>query len=105
MKKLHIYISNFVFFYLILLRAISYSIPNPPAGLVSEPLENEIRLTWQAPTEQTDGSPITYKLGYVVYRSTSSDGPFEEIATVEEDTTYLDVSIKDKGFHPECLHK
>ncbi|MDH4100153.1 MAG: fibronectin type III domain-containing protein [Nitrospirota bacterium] len=43
--------------------------PAAPTNLAAEADENQIRLSWQAPTTSEDGSPLTDLKGYNIYRS------------------------------------
>jgi len=47
--------------------------PQPPARLVAEPGDREVRLSWEAPTSLADGSPVPGTLVYNVFRSTSPE--------------------------------
>lgn len=46
-----------------------------PTELTAEPSQEAIRLKWQAPTANIDGSTPASVLGYIVYRSTSDKEP------------------------------
>ncbi len=51
-----------------------------------------VSLVWDAPTLNTDGTAITNLAGYVVYRSSTSGGPYTKIGvTVANIISYIDV--------------
>jgi len=69
-------------------------VPKPPSGLtVSDPTQTTLNLSWTAPTENTNGSPLTDLAGYNVYRGTASGGPYAKVNTDLVTTT----SFQDTG--------
>ncbi len=69
--------------------------PNPPENLsVSEFGLDYITLTWDPPTTNEDGSPLTDLVGYHFYRSLAQGGPYARLT--EEpfaETTYTDMYL------------
>jgi PKD repeat protein len=78
---------------------IGEKVPNAPEGLmVVEIGDDFIRLTWTAPTTNTDGSELTDLKGCNIYRSAQSGGPYVKIATlITLSESYLDRNL-DEGF-------
>ncbi len=70
--------------------------PNPPENLsVSEFGLDYIVLTWDPPTANEDGSPLTDLVGYHFYRSFTQGGPYARLTGEPfAETTYTD----------SCLH-
>ena len=50
----------------------------PPAG--SHGASSSVSLSWEAPTQNNDGSPITNLAGYKIHYGTSSDSYTETVA-------------------------
>ncbi|HEX7041604.1 MAG TPA: fibronectin type III domain-containing protein [Trueperaceae bacterium] len=42
----------------------------------------DVTLTWTAPTQNTDGSPLTDLVGYRIYYGTSEGGPYPNVVSV-----------------------
>ena len=57
----------------------------------------EVTLSWTAPTQNEDGSPLTDLAGFKIYRSTTTGGPYAEVANVGSptQTTYTDTGLAD----------
>ncbi len=58
--------------------------PAAPTFLDGEPVSDDperLSLTWRAPSSDSDGSTLTGVSLYRIYRATSSDGDYQEIAT------------------------
>lgn len=56
-------------------------------------------LTWEAPTTNSDGSPLTDLASYKIYREVNGDGNFALLAGVAEPTTtYSDTTLSDGVF-------
>ena len=58
--------------------------PAAPTFLNGEPVSDDperLSLTWRAPSSDSDGSTLTGVSLYRIYRATSSDGNYQEIAT------------------------
>src|SRR5262249_44711332 len=49
--------------------------PNPPTDLRASAASGKVTLTWSAPTEFADGTPVSGEVRYVVLRGTGSEGP------------------------------
>ena len=74
--------------------------PKPPRGIAAAPGDRQVRLTWLAPAEFSDGAPVSGELRYVVLRGAGTEGPLspvtpEPVATtsftdtgLENDTDY-----------------
>jgi hypothetical protein len=61
----------------------------------------DVNLSWLAPTENTDGSPLEDLAGFRMYRSVDSPGSnYEVIAEIDDPlvTTYLDAD-RGQGLH------
>jgi len=50
-------------------------IASAPSGLTAEPSQDAVKLSWQAPTTNVDGSTPVSLLGYYIFRSDSADKP------------------------------
>ena len=70
---------------------------------------NQAKITWQAPTENEDGSAIDYELGYELYVDGEAsatfpgrlnpDGTYEqEVSTLFPDTVYASYTVQLKAF-------
>jgi fibronectin type 3 domain-containing protein len=70
--------------------------PKPPGRLVAEPGDREVRLTWDAPTSLTDGSPVPGTLAYNVFRATSPESRAMRPLNPEPLTApgYLDLGVQ-----------
>lgn len=53
--------------------------PKPPAGVEARAGSRQVTLSWNAPGELTDGSPVSGDLRYIVLRGTGSEGPLTAI--------------------------
>lgn len=54
--------------------------PRPPDALTADAGERRVRLSWVAPTQFTDGSPVTAPLAYEILRAPSADAPLTSVA-------------------------
>jgi len=69
--------------------------PSPPTSVVATAGDDQVALTWTAPTTNTDSSALTDLLGYEVYRSTSVDGTYTQVNTSDvTDTSYTDTTAE-----------
>lgn len=59
---------------------------NPPAPAPAPPI-NTATLTWDSPTTNADGTPLTDLVGYKIYYGTTS-GNYTEVIAVGNVTTY-----------------
>jgi hypothetical protein len=66
--------------------------PNPPSGLTATASGTTINLSWTA----SAGSPIP--TGYSVYRSTTSGGPYNLVASGLTGTTYADPGLANNTY-------
>ncbi|HEY3296684.1 MAG TPA: hypothetical protein VGL38_14735 [bacterium] len=76
-------------------------VPRAPEQLVIEPLENQVRLTWPAVTQDTDGAPI-WPYRYTIFRSVAPDGQWDSIgvALPADSIHYTDPYVGgDRGFY------
>ncbi len=72
--------------------------PLPPQNLTVAPEgQGALRLNWEAPTKNEDGSTLTDLAGYILYRMTESGGVRERVNTAAliQGTTYLDTGLAD----------
>jgi uncharacterized protein len=53
--------------------------PEAPRALRAEAGEQQARLSWEAPTQRTDGHPVSGPLEYEVLRAGSPDGPLAPV--------------------------
>jgi outer membrane protein assembly factor BamB len=70
-------------------------VPNPPAGLTVVPEGfGALRLSWAAPSLNTDSSPLTDLRGYNVYRMTQPNGQRTKVnGPLVTVTTFLDDNV------------
>jgi hypothetical protein len=70
-------------------------VPNPPAGLTVVPEGfGALRLSWAAPSLNTDSSPLTDLRGYNVYRMTQPNGQRTKVnGPLVTGTTFLDDNV------------
>lgn len=69
--------------------------PEAPRALRAEAGEQQARLSWQAPTQRTDGSPVSDPLEYEVLRAGSPDGPLAPVGrTAPGVTTFTDPRLE-----------
>lgn len=72
--------------------------PAAPTFLDGEPVTGDpekLVLTWRAPSSDSDGSALTGVSLYRVYRSTTSDGDYQEIASVDT-LGYADTGLEQR---------
>ncbi len=68
--------------------------PASPTGLVATAGNNQVSLSWTAPTTNTDGSALTDLLGYEIYRSTSATGTYTQVNISNVQTaSYTDTTV------------
>jgi len=67
--------------------------PKPPTNLVASAASDKVTLTWDAPTEYTDSSPLTVH-HYDVYRGSSSDGSTAAFIGNSTAKTYIDSNVE-----------
>jgi hypothetical protein len=77
-------------------RAITFlAPPRPPSGVTAAPGDRQITLTWQAPAEFTDGSPVRGDVGYIVLRGTGGEGALSQLTPQPlAGTTYTDTGLE-----------
>ncbi|HYB40380.1 MAG TPA: fibronectin type III domain-containing protein [Candidatus Methylomirabilis sp.] len=84
-------------------RAITFlAPPKPPSGVEALPGNQQVTLTWHAPTEFADGAPIgAGEVGYVVLRGAGAEGPLGLITPQPITATrYTDTGLpNDTEFH------
>jgi len=69
------------------------SIPDAPNSLGAAGGIGQINLFWLAPTENTDGSPLTDFLHYNIYRNTVNDFETATLLASSAGTTYSDAGL------------
>ncbi|MFC1952747.1 carboxypeptidase regulatory-like domain-containing protein [Chloroflexota bacterium] len=68
--------------------------PSPPTDLAATAGIGQVTLGWTAPTTNADSTPLSDWLGYEVYRSTSADGTFSQVNTLDvTDTSHTDDTV------------
>jgi hypothetical protein len=78
--------------------SLSYvAVPQAPGGLLAEPGERQVRLSWQAPARLTDGGPVPGPLLYEVLRAPTAEAPLTPIGRTETGAT----SMVDGGLENE----
>jgi fibronectin type 3 domain-containing protein len=75
--------------------------PEPPPGLTAVAGEQEVRLTWAAPTRLADGSPVPGPLTYEVLRAAEAQTPGQAVTPAPiEATSFVDRSVEnDRTYH------
>ena len=72
--------------------------PLAPANVSAEASDGRVRLTWQPPVRNEDGSPVVEPLRYHVFRTTTPDALRTRPLTTEPLTTpeYLDLAVENE---------
>jgi len=74
--------------------------PDAPQKLTITAKGKDLVLAWQPPETDAGGGPLTGIQGYVVYRATSSEGPFKRVQEALVQTGhYVDVGAASHAFH------
>jgi prepilin-type N-terminal cleavage/methylation domain-containing protein len=65
-------------------------LPTAPVITLAEPGNEQVALEWTPPVSNLDGQPVT---GYTVFRSTSSTGPWLQLATGIQQLSYTAINL------------
>jgi len=69
--------------------------PRPPLGVEASAGNHQVTLSWNAPAELTDGSPVSGDLRYIVLRGTGSEGPLTALTLQPlAATSYADAGLE-----------
>lgn len=68
--------------------------PEPPAGLVTEPGEGEVRLWWASPERFVDGSPLAGTVVYEVLRAQEPDPPATVVSPALTEPHFVDRAVE-----------
>jgi len=66
--------------------------PAPSSTPVAPPSTGSATLSWVAPTENTDGTPLTDLAGYTIHYGTQADAMNQSIAVPSVETTSYEIS-------------
>lgn len=69
--------------------------------LTSPAFAGDVNLSWVAPTQNEDGTPLVDLAGFKIYRGNSTGGPYSEIVDIADPlaTTYVDPGLSDGTYY------
>jgi hypothetical protein len=75
--------------------------PEPPGELQVDPGEQQVRLSWRAPSRLTDGSPVAAPLVYEILRAPAPDAPLAPLTRTDAGaTSAIDRGLEnDRTYH------